>query len=76
VTFKIRGDDVGYSLGFSSEGTEQSSSPPVPAKLFPRATPIGGVFTGVFFGLYAHGASEPCLDPADFKDILTYLSDS
>lgn len=31
--------------------------------------PVGAPFTGVMFGVFASGAGEPVLDPADFTDI-------
>ncbi|KAK9489210.1 glycoside hydrolase family 43 protein [Lipomyces doorenjongii] len=54
-----------FRLGFSNEdgiilGGDISS-----AALL-RYPPIGGLFTGVQFGLYSTGQGEPCLAPADF----------
>jgi hypothetical protein len=32
--------------------------------------PVGGVFTGALYGIYAFGKGEPVLDPSDFTNII------
>ncbi|CRK18282.1 hypothetical protein BN1708_012318 [Verticillium longisporum] len=56
-----------YTLSFSSgdDGTSVSCT----SEALTIAPPVGCAFSGVMFGIYAFGKSEPALDPADFTDI-------
>lgn len=49
-----------------SEGTSSFAFDSEELTIMP---PIGGAFTGAMFGVFAFGANEPVLDPADFSNI-------
>jgi hypothetical protein len=70
VDLCIRAYPTKYELSLESEG-QQSEVFTVETSALTVMPPFGGCFTGVMFGIYSCGKSQPVLDPADFLNIST-----
>lgn len=66
-TLRIEAQLSSYKLVLSSRDLNCDFD--FPASYLTVAPPVGSVYGGMLFGLYALGDGEPVLDPADFSDI-------
>jgi hypothetical protein len=71
ATLRIEARPISYKLALLSGDVEEEFS--FLTKDLTVPPPVGSVFCGVLFGIYASGKGEPVLNPADFSNI--YIKD-
>lgn len=74
VTLRIICSPKSYTISILSENGESAEVAQVEAEDLLQGPPLGGMFTGVMFGLYCTGDQEPCLTPAHFSKIKHLIS--
>lgn len=71
----IEAKDDGYYFSVSTQKDYDYVVGSISCQALTKSPAAGATFTGMMFGLYAFADGEPCLDPADFGDVLMVDSD-